>query len=154
MSVRYRPKPPDEIRRNMSAIRSTNNKVETALRKRLHASGFRYRKYSSGLPGRPDIVFPTEKVAVFVDGDYWHCRVLVEEGLEVFRARLKTGNKDYWLDKCQRRVVRDREITAALQAEGWLVLRLWESEVKKDLDAAVEQVASAVRARRSPTQPK
>jgi DNA mismatch endonuclease, patch repair protein len=97
-------------------------------------------------------VFPTEKVAVFVDGDYWHCRVLVERGLDVFREGLRTANRDYWLEKCQRRVARDREVTAALEADGWMVLRHWESDVKKDLEGTANEIVSTVRARRPATQ--
>lgn len=145
----YRPKSADEIARNMSAIRSTENRVESMLRRALHRMGFRYRKYRQDLPGRPDIVFPTEKVAVFVDGDYWHCRILVEQGLPALESQLRTRNKAYWINKFQRRVARDREVTAAMQAQGWTVLRMWESDVKKSFESAVESVASAVRSRRN-----
>src|SRR6202023_2421361 len=82
----YRPKSAEEIRRNMSAIRSTDNRTERLLRSALHRRGLRFRKYVSDVPGRPEIVFRREHVAVFVDGDYWHCRVLQERGLSAFRA--------------------------------------------------------------------
>lgn len=144
----YRPKPRAEIARNMSAIRSTGNQTETALRKALFRLGYRYRKYSRDLVGRPDIVFPTEKVAVFVDGDYWHGRVLAERGPDVLYTTLRTENRGYWMNKFQRRVARDREVTEALRADGWHVLRLWESDVKRDLQSAVETVAAAVLERR------
>src|SRR5579862_3298439 len=110
----YRPKPKDEVARNMSAIRSSGNKTETALRKALHKVGLRYRKYRADLPGRPDLVFMQAKVAVFVDGDFWHGRVLIEDGLAALKARLRTPNRAYWLSKLQRRVARDREITKLL----------------------------------------
>jgi DNA mismatch endonuclease (patch repair protein) len=144
----YRPKPRDEIARNMSAIRSADNKTEAALRKALHRMGLRYRKYAADLPGRPDIVFPTERVAVFVDGDYWHGRVLREQGMDALRARIKTPQKEYWLNKFQRRVARDDYVTGALEAEGWTVLRFWEGDIKKDVAPAAEKVARTVRERR------
>lgn len=144
----YRPKSREEISRNMSAIRSTENKVESALRSRLHRMGLRYRKYAKELPGRPDFIFAKERVAVFVDGDYWHGRILVEQGMAALEARLRTPNKDYWLKKISRRVERDRSVTCALEDEGWLVLRAWESDVKKDIEAAALQIADRVRGRR------
>lgn len=133
----------------MGAIRATGNKTETALRKELHRMGLRYRKYVPGLPGRPDIVFPGPRVAVFVDGDYWHGRMLREQGLEAFAVRMKTANRGYWLEKMQRNTTRDYKVTAALEAEGWQVVRLWESEVKRDIPAAAGRVAEVVQARRS-----
>jgi DNA mismatch endonuclease, patch repair protein len=145
----YRPKPRDEIARNMAAIRSTENKVESALRSRVHSMGLRFRKYAKELPGRPDFIFSRERIAVFVDGDYWHGRILVEHGIEALKARLRTPNKDYWLKKFSARVERDRAVTAALEESGWVVLRYWESDLKKDLAWAALQIADQVRARRS-----
>lgn len=131
----------------MSAIRSTGNRTETALRKALHRQGLRYRKYAPGLAGKPDIVFPTQKIAVFVDGDYWHGRVLREQGLEGLEKRMKTPNREYWLQKFQRNVARDDYVTSVLEDSGWLVLRFWESDIKNNLAPAVEQIAAAVRRR-------
>ena len=111
--------------------------------------GLRYRKYVPGLPGRPDIVFPNGKVAVFVDGDYWHGRVLRERGLEALEERLKTPNRAYWLSKMQRNVARDDEATRALEELGWTVIRFWEGDIKKEITQAAERVAAVVRQRRS-----
>jgi DNA mismatch endonuclease, patch repair protein len=152
--TRYRPKPRDEIARNMAAIRSTENRTETALRKRLHALGLRYRLYARDLPGRPDIVFPSSRVAVFVDGDYWHCRILVENGLAALKASLRTASRNYWLAKFQHRVSRDVEVTMTLRQMGWLVIRLWESDVKRDTAKAAARVERAVRRRRDRTRSK
>lgn len=132
----------------MSAIRADENATEVRLRKTLFARGLRYRKYVRGLPGRPDFVFPTERVAVFVDGDFWHARVLREKGPAELRARLKTKNRDYWLGKLHRRVERDDEVTATLVADGWVVLRYWESNVKEDLAAVADEIDEVVRGRR------
>lgn len=132
----------------MSAIRSKNNKTETAFRKALHRRGFRYRKYLAELPGKPDIVFTKQKVAVFVDGDYWHGRVLREKGLDGLRQQMKTPNRKYWVEKLQRNAARDDFVTATLEENGWLVLRFWESDIKNDLEPAVDEVATAVEQRR------
>lgn len=146
----YRPKSRDEIRRNMSAIRSTGGKAETALRSTLHRRGLRFRKNDKRLAGKPDIVFAGARVAVFVDGDYWHARVLREHGPAALQERIKTANRDYWIDKFTRRVGRDDEVTARLRAGGWTVVRLWESDVRRDVEAAADAVERAVRAKRSP----
>jgi DNA mismatch endonuclease (patch repair protein) len=124
--------------RNMRANRRTDTKPEVALRKALHARGYRYRKdFRLDLPGgvrvRPDIVFTARKVAVFVDGCFWH--VCPEHGRE------PTSNEWYWTPKLRRNVERDRAADAALTANGWRVVRLWEHE---PLPSAVAAVAAAV----------
>lgn len=147
----YRPKSRAAIARNMSAIRSAENRTETALRKALFRAGLRYRKYRSELPGRPDITFVREKVAVFVDGDYWHGRLLVERGPRALRrrlARLSKQSRAYWLTKFQNRVLRDRAVTSALTEDGWIVLRFWESEARSNIARIVRHTAAVVRRRR------
>src|SRR2546430_1193486 len=126
----------------MSAIRATDKRTERALRSALHRLGLRYRKYAASLPGRPDIVFPAQKVAVFVDGDYWHARVLQEKGPRAFRATVrKKETRTYWLAKLRRNVERDRAATSALRKAGWLVVRLWESDTKRDVQRAAVRIA-------------
>lgn len=128
----------------MSAIRSTGGKTEVALRSLLHRRGLRFRKNYAKLIGKPDIVFPGARVAVFIDGDYWHARVLRERGPEALYDRIKTANRDYWIDKFTKRVKRDDEVTAALEKDGWTVLRFWESDVRGDIEGAAESVERAV----------
>ncbi|MGW4792649.1 very short patch repair endonuclease [Nonomuraea sp. NPDC004297] len=124
--------------RNMRANRRSNTKPEVALRSALHALGYRYRKdLRLDLPGgvrvRPDIVFTARKVAVFVDGCFWH--VCPEHG------RQPTTNEWYWTPKLRRNMERDQAANAALEAAGWRVVRLWEHE---PLSAAVDAVAETV----------
>lgn len=105
----------------------------------------RYRIDVGDLIGRPDIVFRSARVAVFCDGDYWHGR-----DLERRIAKLETGhNAPYWIAKISSNVERDRRVTAALEADGWLVLRYWETDIKKDAMALAREVAGRVEARRS-----
>jgi DNA mismatch endonuclease, patch repair protein len=144
----HRPKPRDEVKRNMSAIRSTGNRIETELRKRVHRRGIRFRKYAGGVLGRPDFIVPTERVAVFVDGDFWHGRLLLEGGVRALRERMRASNQAYWIEKFSRRVARDREVTRGLTEEGWIVLRFWESDLRRDMESAVEEIVNAVRKRR------
>ena len=146
--MEYRPKSPDEIQRNMSAIRSTGGKTEVALRSILHRRGLRFRKNYTKLIGKPDVVFPGARVAVFIDGDYWHARVLREKGPEALYARIKTANQDYWIDKFTKRVKRDDEVTATLEEDGWTVLRFWESDVRGGLEGAADVIEKSVVDRR------
>src|SRR6476661_7815375 len=95
----YRPKNAEEIHRNMQAIRSSENRTELALSRAIHAMGLRYRKYGKNLPGRPDIVFPASRVVVFVDGDFWHARELVEGDSAHLMSRLRrlaAPARKYW----------------------------------------------------------
>jgi DNA mismatch endonuclease, patch repair protein len=107
----------------------------------LWKRGLRYRLNVAALPGRPDIVFVRERVVVFCDGDFWHGRNLVER-----IAKLNQGhNASYWVAKVQANVARDDRQTRALEAEGWRVVRLWETEIARDVEAAAEVVATAVK---------
>ncbi len=141
----YKPKSADEIRRNMSAIRSTGGKTEVALRSMLHRRGLRFRKNYAKLPGRPDIVFVRARVVVFIDGDYWHARVLRERGPEALEQRMKTANRAYWMTKFTKRVERDDHVTATLEEDGWTVVRLWESDVRANLEEAARAIENSVR---------
>lgn len=133
------PRPMNEGRsRNMRANRRADTKPEVALRKALHGLGYRYRKdLRLDLPGgvrvRPDIVFTARKVAVFVDGCFWH--VCPEHG------RQPTTNEWYWTPKLRRNMERDRAADAALTASGWRVIRLWEHE---PLPSAIDTVVEAL----------
>lgn len=140
----------EEISRNMSAIRSTENKTELQVRRLLFALGFRFRKYHRAVVGRPDIVFSRYKVAVFIDGDYWHARALREQGPSYFES-LQSRNPNYWRKKFASRIVRDDHVRTQLEREGWLVLRFWESDAKRDPLLVALAVADALldRARRA-----
>lgn len=119
------------------------------MRSALHRAGLRFRKYAADLPGKPDIVFRSARVAVFVDGDFWHARILREEGLRALKKRIPRDRQAYWVEKFRRRVQRDNEVTELLGSEGWKVLRFWESELKADMLIAVRKINRAVLARRA-----
>lgn len=121
----------------MAAIRRRDTRPELALRSALHASGYRFRvDYRLDLVGakvRPDVVFTRDRVAVFVDGCFFHrCP---EHGV------LPQTNAEFWLSKLNRNVERDREQDDALQRAGWSAIRVWEHET---LDAALVKVSQAV----------
>lgn len=119
----------------MQRIRSKDTKAEIKLRKALWHKGIRYRKNYKDLPGKPDIAITKHRIAVFVDGDFWHAH-----GHEDQPGKQIATNKKYWAAKMKRNVERDRFVNELLLEQGWLVLRFWESDVKKDLDTCVQTV--------------
>mgnify|MGYP002626345790 CR=1 FL=1 len=126
---------PAQRHRNMQRIKSSDTKPEIMLRKALWHKGIRYRKNISSLPGKPDIVLTRQKIAIFVDGDFWHAR-----GNKNNPGGQVESNKDYWQKKLARNVERDREVNDELTEMGWLVLRFWESDVKKDLEGCIKHI--------------
>ncbi|WP_328413771.1 very short patch repair endonuclease [Streptomyces violaceus] len=132
------PTPPTPGRsRNMAAIKRRDTKPERIIRSLLHAAGKRYRvDYRLQLEGarpRPDIAFTRARVAVFVDGCFWHC--CPEHG------RQPGVNGGYWGPKLERNVARDRAADAALTAAGWSVIRVWEHE---DPDKAAARIIAVL----------
>lgn len=109
---------------------------EMLLRDGLWKAGCRYRRNVTALPGRPDLVFPKAKLAIFCDGDFWHGREW-----ETRRAKLERGsNPGYWIAKIERNRERDHQNDEALHHLGFTVLRFWESDLKLDPAAAVKIV--------------
>lgn len=133
---------PEQRRRNMQAIRSKDTTIELRMRKALWQCGVRYRKNYKKLVGKPDIAITKYRIAVFCDSDYWH-----GYDWENRNQRIKS-NRDYWVPKIERNMKRDREVTATLQEEGWLVLRFWEWQIRKQLDECVEAVLQSIEARK------
>jgi DNA mismatch endonuclease, patch repair protein len=122
------------------ASRKVDTRCELALRRELWGRGLRYRLHVAGLPGRPDIVFFRERVVVFCDGDFWHGR-----DLERRLAKLSRGhNSTYWLAKVQRNVARDRENQLTLEAAGWTVVRVWETDVLRAPRQAANRVVETL----------
>ena len=128
---------PDERRVRMGRVRQTGTDVELRLRKALWNAGFRYRlRTVETLPGRPDIVFVSRKMAVFVDGCFWH-------GCPVHGTKPKT-NARFWDEKINRNRERDQQVDGKLAEAGWRVIRLWEHEVRKELPTCVRRIAFAL----------
>jgi DNA mismatch endonuclease (patch repair protein) len=123
-----------ERSRLMAKIRAANTKPELALRKALWHLGLRYRLHYKKVPGKPDIAFPRWRVAVFVDGDFWHGHDWAQKQQKIKK------NEAFWKPKIERNMQRDREVNAQLAQQGWHVLRLWEHEVAQDFGASVYRV--------------
>lgn len=123
----------------MGRVRQHGTAVELLLRKALWSAGLRYRlQTAKRLPGRPDIVFVGPKVAVFVDGCFWH-------GCPMHGTKPKT-NEEFWLNKIRRNRERDAEVDAKLVGSGWRVIRLWEHEVRGNVTSCVRQISDALQA--------
>lgn len=123
--------------RIMAAIRSKNTGLELAVFKVLRAQGLRFRKHYKGAPGTPDVAWPARKIAVFLDGDFWHgYRYPYWKG---------TLSKKFWRDKIERNRARDRRNFSALRRRGWKVLRVWEHEIKRDLTKAVKKITKLLK---------
>lgn len=125
-----------EKRRNiMQHIRCKDTKAEVILRKALWSKGIRYRKNYKALPGTPDIAITKYRIAIFVDGDFWHAR-----GHEAKPGEQIQTNKAFWSKKLKRNVERDQEVNQALLEMGWLVLRYWDSDVNKECSTCVDDI--------------
>lgn len=131
----------EQAARAKRKTRKTDTKAEMLLRRKLWSRGFRYRLHAPDLPGKPDLVFRGPRVAVFVDGDFWHGRNWQEQREKVARR----SNGDYWVAKIEYNMERDRRQADQLKEQGWQVVRLWETDVKQDPARAADRVAEIVR---------
>lgn len=123
----------------MARVRSRNTSPELLLRKRLWHAGYRYRLHKK-LPGSPDISFPGARLAVFVDGCFWHACPA--------HYTAPVRNSEFWKAKIERNVARDRSADRQLAELGWSVVRVWEHEVACDLERIVTTVRRAIQKRR------
>jgi len=124
--------------------RSADTKHELLLRSELWRRGLRFRKNRADLPGKPDIVFLSARVAVFCDGDFWHGR----NWRRLSSQLRKRANPDYWCNKIQSNRERDKRTTESLMRLGWCVIRLWENDIHANPQKAAVVVECAVRERR------
>ena len=112
---------------NMSRIKGRDTKPEDYVRKSLFARGYRYRKNDKRLPGTPDIVLPKYKTVVFVNGCFWH----KHEGCKYFVW--PKNNAEFWKEKINKNVQRDRTVTDTLEKSGWKVIVIWECELRSKM---------------------
>jgi DNA mismatch endonuclease, patch repair protein len=112
----------------MSRIRSKDTKPEILLRRLLHKAGYRFRVHHARLPGKPDIVLPKYKTAIFVHGCFWHQHSECREG------RIPGTNRQFWEDKFCRTRIRDLKNCLLLEELDWNVIVVWECEIEKDQD--------------------
>lgn len=124
------------------ASAKTNSRCELVLRQELWHRGLRYRLHVPTLPGRPDIVFPKARLAIFCDGDFWHGR-----DLERRLSKLSKGhNCAYWVAEVRRNVERDRQQTRMLEDAGWTVLRFWETDTLRRANEIADEISELLNA--------
>ena len=127
-----------EISKRMSGVSLKGGSSETKLAKAIWNQGVRYRKNYKKLPGSPDIAITKYKIAIFVDGEFWH-----GENWEERKIKLK-NNRDYWIEKIEENIARDKRNDELLINMGWIPLHFWEKDIKKDLQKCVDKVVDAV----------
>jgi len=119
----------------MSRVRGRDTGPERTIGSALRRLGLRFRKHDRALPGRPDIVFPDSKVAIFIDGDFWHG----------FRYPAWTCRlSHFWRRKIEGNRARDLRTFSALRRRGWRVVRVWQHQVEHGLDECVARIVAAL----------
>lgn len=118
----------------MSRIRGSDTGPERVVFDLLRREGVRFARHARQLPGKPDVVFRPCRLAVFIDGDFWHGRRL---------PTWKSGLKPYWLEKIQRNVRRDRRTRDRLRSLGWHVVRIWGTDIGRDPERCVRRLLDA-----------
>lgn len=126
---------------NMSMIKGKSTSPEVILRKCLFSQGNRGYRVNLGITGKPDIVFTKNKLAIFIDGCFWHkcprCYIVPK------------NNKKFWKKKINGNVKRDKQVNQILKKEGWKVIRFWEHDVKSDLEKCYKKISKKLKTFRS-----
>ena len=119
----------------MSCVKGKDTRPERLIRSDLHRRGLRFRKHVKDLPGKPDIVFPKAKVAVFIDGDFWH-----GYRFPTWEDKLS----DFWKQKIQRNRERDQKNFRKLRNKGWRVIRIWQHEIDKNREDCIRRITQVL----------
>lgn len=120
--------------KRMSHVRLKKGKAETMLAKALWHNGYRYRLNYKKMPGSPDIALTKKKVAIFIDGEFWH-----GYDWETRKEKL-SRNKEYWINKIEENMARDKRVDKQLHEMGWMTIHFWEKDVLSDLEKCVRTV--------------
>ncbi len=129
----------EQIHYNMQRVKNKGSAIEVMLCKALRERGLHYRKNVKTVYGHPDIAFIGKKIAVFCDSEFWHGYDW-ENRKNDFKVR-----QDFWIPKIEKNIERDKEVNERLYQEGWVVLRFWGNDIKKNLDGCVEIIEKAVK---------
>lgn len=124
---------PETRSKIMAQVRSKDTKPELTVRRLIHGLGYRYRLHRKDLPGRPDLVFPSRRKVIFVNGCFWHNHA------NCAKVRTPETNREYWVSKLQRNSERDRKNLALLHESGWQTETVWECQLN-DLDALAARI--------------
>lgn len=129
----------EQRRKNMQAVKASGSKIEVALAKSLFSLGYRYRKNDKTVFGKPDLTFKKLKIAIFIDGEFWHGKDWEQ------RKHDHKSNQEFWHKKIERNIERDKEVNTELIKQGWSILRFWGKDIKKDLLSCTLQIENAIR---------
>jgi DNA mismatch endonuclease, patch repair protein len=119
----------------MSSVRTKDTSSEKLVRSELHKQGYRFRKHVKGVPGTPDVVFMKKRIAVFIDGDFWHGYRL---------SAWEHNLQPFWSTKIRANRRRDLRNFRKLRRAGWCVIRIWEHEIENDIRQCVDKITAAV----------
>ena len=128
----------EQRRKNMQAVRNKDSKIEIALRSALWSKGYRYRKNYTKLEGKPDIVIPKYKLAIFCDSEFWH-----GYNWDTRKHDIKS-NKDFWIKEIEGNIKRDEYVNKILQDQGWKVIRLWGKDIQKNMDECLLKIEKEI----------
>ncbi len=128
----------EQRRKNMQAIRASGSKIETTLAIALWNRGHRYRKNDRSVFGKPDITLKRYKLAIFIDSEFWHGRNWNE------RKHDHKSNQDFWYNKIERNIQRDKDVNKVLKKEGWKVLRFWGKDIINNLEICINKVENKI----------
>jgi DNA mismatch endonuclease Vsr len=129
---------PEQRKKNMQAVKNKGSEIERILQEELAAKNYTFSINDTSIFGKPDIVFHDKKIAVFCDSEFWHGWNWEEKKHEI------KSNQDFWIPKIERNMERDREVNTHLKKEGWLVLRFWGKEIKKNTTDCVEKIEKKI----------
>lgn len=120
----------------MSKVKSKDSKIEVDFRKAIWKAGFRYKKNPTKYFGKPDIVLPKHKTAIFIDSCFWHgCKK---------HCRIPTTRKNYWVAKIDRNIARDKEVSKHYNKLGWKIFRIWEHDLLEKRDKTIKSVLAEI----------
>ena len=122
----------------MAGIKGRDTAIELSFRRELWRAGVRYRKNLKALPGTPDIAITKYRIAVFCDGEFWHGK-----DWHLAREKFKT-RREFWVKKIERNIERDNEVERSLDVLGWICLRFWGRDIRKNLALCVQEVLEAI----------
>jgi len=128
----------EQRRKNMQAVKNKDSKIELTLRSVLWRKGYRYRKNYTKLAGKPDIVIPKYKLAIFCDSEFWH-----GYNWEIKKKEIKT-NKEFWFNKIEANMERDKKVNKILKDDGWKVIRFWGKDILKDTEDCIIKIEKAM----------
>ena len=122
----------------MKAIKNKGSKIETLLMKALWQKGYRYRKNDKSIFGKPDIAFKKYKIVIFCDSEFWHGK---DWKIKIYEIK---SNKEFWYNKIESNIERDKLVNKTLQEQGWIVMRFWGKEIQKNLNVCLEKIITQI----------